>query len=121
MVPHAGRSDGLAVGTPQHFRWLHGIVKTVLVLNLLDAIFTLVWVRLGLAREANALIRDLVDHHAVAFVLAKLGLVSLGSWLLWTRRDHPGAVIGIFAAFLAYYAVLLIHLSYSSHLLRQLF
>ncbi len=35
----------LSVGTPEHFRWLHGIVKAVLVLNLLDALFTLLWVR----------------------------------------------------------------------------
>ena len=111
----------MPVGTPEHFRWLHGIVKTVLVLNLFDAVYTLFWVRFGFASEANALIADLVESHALGFVLAKLGLVSLGSWLLWRRRDHPGAVIGIFAAFLAYYAVLLMHLRHTGHLIRQLF
>ena len=30
------------IGTPEQFRWLLGIVKVVLALNLLDAIFTLV-------------------------------------------------------------------------------
>jgi hypothetical protein len=108
------------VGTPEHFRWLQGIVKAVLVLNLLDALFTLVWVRSGLAREANPLIDRLVNENAVGFVLVKLGLVGLGSWLLWHRRQRPAAVIGIVAAFLVYYFVLLYHLHYASGLVRQL-
>ena len=109
----------LAVGTPQHDRWLQGIVKTVLVLNLLDAIFTLVWVRAGLALEANLMIDRLVEGHALAFVAVKLGLVGLGSWLLWSRREHPTAVVAIFVAFLAYYLVLLYHLQYAATLVRS--
>jgi len=112
--------SGLRIGTPQQVRWLDGIVKTVLVLNLLDAVFTLVWVRAGLAREANALMRDLVNEHAVLFVVVKLGLVSLGSLVLWRRRTHAAAVVAIFVAFLAYYFILLHHLQYSSLLVRHL-
>ena len=112
--------DAPRVGTPEHFRWLHGIVKAVLVLNLKDALFTLVWVRAGLAREANPLMERLVNEHALGFVLIKLGLVGLGSWLLWHRRERPAAVLGIVAVFLAYYLLLLYHLQYASHLVRQL-
>jgi len=108
------------VGTPEHFRWLQGIVKAVLVLNLLDALFTLLWVRSGLAREANPLIDQLVNENAVGFVLFKVGVVGLGSWLLWRRRQRPIAVIAIVAAFLVYYLVLLYHLQYASGLVRQL-
>jgi len=111
----------LPVGTPQHFAWLHGIVKTVLVLNLLDAIFTLVWVRFGYAREANLMIDRLVERHAVAFIAVKLGLVGMGSWLLWQRRNHPTAVVAIFVAFVAYYLVLLYHVQYAATLVRSLF
>jgi len=118
--PSAEDPRRLPVGTAEHFGWLQGIVKAVLVLNLLDALFTLVWVRSGLAQEANPLIERLVDQHAVEFVLVKLGLVGLGSWLLWNRRQRPGAVIAIFAAFLAYYVVLLYHVQYASGLVRQL-
>ena len=110
----------MSVGTPQHFRWLNGIVKTLLVLNLADAIFTLAWVHSGLALEANTLIDELVNEHTLGFILVKLGLVALGSWLLWRRRRRPLAVVGIFAAFLAYYLVLLYHVQYAAHLLRQL-
>jgi hypothetical protein len=112
---------GFRVGTPQHFHWLHGIVKTVLVLNLLDAIFTLVWVRWGFAREANLMIDRLVERHALAFIAVKLGLVGMGSWLLWQRRNHATAVVAIFIAFMAYYMVLIYHVQYAATLVRSLF
>jgi len=111
---------GIATGTPQHYRWLGNILKSVLVLNLLDAIFTLAWVRAGLAREANPLIDSLVQQHALGFVAVKLSLVAMGYWLLWRWRQRPVAIVGIFAAFLAYYWVLLYHLQYASRLVRAL-
>lgn len=114
------RSGIERIGTPEHFRWLEGLVKSLLVLNLLDAVFTLFWVRAGLAREANELMSDLVTEHAVTFVAVKLGLVSLGSWLLWRWRENAAAVIGIFAAFLVYYLILLYHLQYGSLLVRHM-
>jgi len=121
MDPTAsGAVPRLRVGTPEQFRWLHGIVKTVLVLNLLDALFTLVWVRFGYAREANLMIDRLVENHALGFVAVKLGLVAMGSWLLWQRRNHATAVIAIFVAFLAYYLVLLYHVQYAATLVRSL-
>ena len=102
------------VGTPEHFRWLQSIVKAVLILNLLDAVFTLVWLQFDLAEEANAFIRDLAHGNALGFVLAKISLVSLGSLLLWRYRTRPLAVVAIFGAFLIYYLVLLHHLQFSS-------
>jgi Domain of unknown function (DUF5658) len=110
----------LVVGTPQHFRWLHGIVAVLLVLNLVDAVFTLFWVGSGFAREANALLEPLVLDHPLLFVGAKLALVSLGSLLMWHWRERPAAVVGLFAAFLVYYLVLLHHLSYAGGFLRAL-
>ncbi len=115
----AGSRWRIPVGTPEQFRWLHGIVKAVLVLNVIDAILTLVWVRAGLAIEANTLIDELVDENALAFVSVKVGLVALGSWVLWRRRQHPFAVVGIFVVFLAYYGILLYHLRYASTLIRN--
>jgi hypothetical protein len=108
------------IGTPAHFGWLNQILRFVIVLNLVDALLTLWWVRWGLATEANPLLATIVEDHAVLFVTGKLTLVSLGTLLLWRRRHHPLAVIGIFAAFLTYYSVLLFHLQYASNLLRQL-
>ena len=117
----ASPSSRVPVGTPEQFGWLHGIVKAVLVLNLLDAIFTLVWVRFGFAREANLMIDRLAERDALAFVAVKLGLVGMGSWLLWQRRHHAPAVVAIFIAFLTYYLVLLYHVQYAATLVRSLF
>lgn len=110
------RPNALEVGggTGQQFPLLLGVVKAILVLNLLDAIFTLWWVGVGVAVEANTLLRDLVTDNPLGFVLAKLGLVSLGSVLLWRQRQHPLAVFAIFGAFALYYLILLYHLHYSS-------
>jgi hypothetical protein len=109
------------IGTREHFRWLEGIVKGTLVLNLLDALFTLFWVVNGLAREANPLLQTVVQEHPVAFVAAKLSLVSLGSLLLWRYRGRSLAVVAIFVAFLAYYLMLLIHVDYLAWVLGILF
>lgn len=118
--PDSEHRPTFSVGTAEQFRWLQGIVKAVLVLNLLDALFTLIWVHAGLASEANPLVAELVNENAVGFVLVKLGLVGLGSWLLWQRRQRPIAVIGIVAAFLTYYLILLYHIGYASNLVREL-
>jgi Domain of unknown function (DUF5658) len=110
-------NGGLILGTPEQFRWVLGIIKAIMVLNLLDAVLTLMWVRNGLAVEANSLLRDLVTDHALGFVLAKLALVSLGCLVLWRRRHHPLALAAIFLVFLAYYLVFLYHLQFTSGLL----
>ena len=109
------------IGKPAHFRWLAGIVRTVLVLNLCDAVLTLWWVETGFATEANPLIAETVEQHPVLFVVVKLTLVMASTWLLWRHRERPLAVVGIFAAFLVYYSILLYHLSFASFLLGQLF
>ncbi|MCZ6918835.1 MAG: DUF5658 family protein [Gemmatimonadetes bacterium] len=105
------------IGTAEHFRWLDGIVRSVIVLNLLDAIFTLAWIQADLAEEGNVLMRDLAHGDALTFMLAKLTVVSLGIYMLWRRRSRPLAVVSVFVAFLLYYVVLLYHLEFSSILL----
>jgi hypothetical protein len=103
-----------AVATVQHLHWLDGIVKAVIVLNLLDILFTLGWVGFGHVEEANVLLINLVREHPLLFVLTKISLVSLGSFLLWKHRGHPLAVVGIFLVFGLYYYVLLYHLRFTS-------
>jgi hypothetical protein len=108
------------VGTPQHLRWLYQLTKTIIVLNIFDALFTLFWVEAGFAEEANAFLRHLVNHSPIVFVLVKTVLVSLGSFLLWRYRLHPLAVVGLFTVFLAYYFILLYHLRFSNLFVRYL-
>jgi hypothetical protein len=108
----------LVVGTPQHFRWLLGIVYAVLVLNVADALFTLLWIRGALASEANPLLHELAHGRPSLFLAVKLALVGLASWLLWRNRERPLAVVFIFVAFGVYYALLLAHVGFLAAVVR---
>ena len=110
------------IGTQQHFVWLRRIVLTVIVLNAIDAILTLIWVWRDQATEANPLMAHLVHNNPVLFVIAKMALVALGSVVLWRLRKHKVAVVSIFAIFLVYYWILLYHLrAMNIGLIRRLF
>lgn len=102
------------------FRWLEGIIKAVIMLNLLDALFTLFWVKSGIVKEKNILLSDLINNHPMIFMAVKITLVSFGSILLWSFRKRILAVIGIFVVFVTYYLILLYHLKYSTLLIYWL-
>ena len=104
----------LAIGTHRHFQWLDGIAKSILVLNLADGVFTMIWVEFSQAQEMNFMMRDLVHTSTLSFMLVKLTLVSLGTLFLWRNRSNALAVISLFVAFFSYYWVLLVHIEYSS-------
>ena len=98
------------IGTLEHFGWLERIIRWIVVLNVLDAIITLYWVETRQATEANPLMERVMLAHPVLFVVVKVGMVALGTALLWRLRKRRTAVVGIFVAFLVYYFVLLYHL-----------
>ena len=89
-------------------RWLRTIVVAVIVLNLFDAVLTLLWVQLGVATEANVLLEGVLSRSAVLFMVVKMALVSLGVGLLWRQRARPLAIFGIALVFCAY-ATLAVH------------
>lgn len=101
---------GQTIGTARHYLWLRGIVLAIVALNILDGLFTIVWVHGGWANEANPLLADLVVHEPRLFLVFKTGLLCLCLGLLWRLRQRRLAVVGIFATFLGYYALLLYHL-----------
>ncbi len=110
------------LGTRKQFGWLRKLVAVTLVLNLIDAVLTLVWLETGQAVEANPVMNALLQIGPVAFVLGKIALVSIGSIFLWRRRYHTLSVVGIFVAFLTYYFILLYHLdAMNIQLLKRLF
>ena len=90
------------IGSEREFRWLRLIVGFIIVLNVLDAVFTLYWINTGLAKEANILLRSLVEEHPLLFVVVKFTLVLSGTYILWRNRYHKYAVLGIFLAFLVF-------------------
>jgi len=97
--------------TPPFF-WVDFMLRSVLVLNLLDGILTLVWVKQGLAEEANLFLRGLVHNNPVAFILVKISLVSICSLVLWKNKKQPFAVQGLFLVFAIYSAIFLYHMHF---------
>lgn len=95
---------------PRPVSALRLVVVALLLLNLLDAVFTLVWVEAGIAKEANLLLEGILSQSAMGFMLVKLTLVSLGVLLLWRHREHKLAVAGLAVACFAYNSLLVYHL-----------
>ena len=83
----------------------------VLILNLADAVFTLMYVGSGLAVEANPLMDQAFGGGPMLFMVVKLALVSGGVLLLWRLRQRRTAVVAIAATALAYGFVCFYHLS----------
>jgi len=96
-----------ALARPGLFYW----AAALLVMNLLDGIFTLTAVHAGAAAEANPLMRLPLHLGAVWFIIAKTGLVSAGVLLLWRARERLLAHAGLIALTLVYAAVVAYHLS----------
>jgi hypothetical protein len=113
------QAAGWSIGANERARWISGIAKWILVFNLFDGVFTMVWVQYSFAIEWNVLLRDLVHGDMVLFMAVKLTLVSLGTLFLWRYRNYPLAVVALFVAFVAYFLVFLYHLQYSTLLLLR--
>jgi hypothetical protein len=92
------------------------VAGTVIVLNLFDAIFTILYTRLGVATEANPLMDQVLSASPIIFMITKLMLVSLGVCLLWRFRDRRSAAAGLIVAVSAYAWLLVHHLSAAYHL-----
>lgn len=107
------------IGTAQHFRWLRGLLSSILILNLIDAVLTTLWLSAGAATEANPFMSVALGWGFVPFVAGKICLVSLGCLMLWRKRRHWLSVVGVFSLFVVYYAVLLHHLGGLSWLAFQ--
>lgn len=92
------------------------VASAVVVLNLLDAIFTLAYTSSGVAVEANPLMGSALAASPLAFMLAKLALVSAAVLFLLRMRHHRTAVVGLVGAGATYATLLLYHLSEVPHL-----
>lgn len=91
----------------------------VIVLNLVDAIFTILYTRFGVATEANPLMDQVLSSGPLVFMITKLSLVSLGVYLLWRLRHRRSAVAGLVAVGSAYVWLLVHHLSAVHYLTPQ--
>jgi hypothetical protein len=88
------------------------VLSTLLVSNLCDALFTLVFLQLGMARELNPLMRWLYGGSPLAFMLGKIGLVQLGVIVvglgarLALARHLAGGVSALYLATVGYHLTL---------------
>ena len=92
------------------FDELKFIIFFIVVLNLLDALLTIVSVFTGNAVEANPLMAYLITYDPLLFMICKQLLVSLGAIILWRFRQNMLAIFSIFLVFLIYYVNLIYHL-----------
>jgi hypothetical protein len=91
-------------------RVIYALLAATLVLNLLDAIFTLFAVRAGIAVETNPLMQELLSRGPMSFMLGKVVMVSLGILVLWRLRWLGMAVVGSVAAFVTYALICIWHI-----------
>ena len=90
---------------------LFWVAAALLVLNLLDGVFTLAAVHAGAASEANPIMAAPLGWGSVYFILIKTAMVSAGVLLLWRRRHRRLAIAGLYGATALYAAVFAYHLS----------
>jgi hypothetical protein len=88
----------------------------VLVLNLVDTVFTLIWIDAGIATEGNPLMAATLAWHPIGFVTTKIALVSLGVLALWRQRERGIAIVGLVGSAVVYAGLAAYHLS-AAHLL----
>ncbi|HTM23439.1 MAG TPA: DUF5658 family protein [Kofleriaceae bacterium] len=91
-------------------RTLYALVCVAMLCNLVDALMTVAGVSSGTAVEGNPLMAAPLAVHPVAFVAAKIALVSLGLLVLWNHRRRPAAVAGIVGSCGIYVLVVLYQL-----------
>ena len=89
-------------------------------MSVIDGILTLIWVLMRYAEEANPLMNYFLQLHPTLFMLVKIGLVALGTSLLWRYRLQPLAVAGVSVCFVVYAVILLVHLNAAGIFMRTL-
>jgi hypothetical protein len=86
------------------------LVVAILVLNVLDALFTLVWVQRG-GSEGNPLMAWILDLGSSAFLIQKTFVVGLWLLLLVVHKNFRLARLGLWALAGIYSLLILYHLA----------
>jgi hypothetical protein len=78
-------------------------------LNWLDAQLTLVWIRLNVATEGNALMARILEHGDMPFLVAKIAIGGFAAYTLYRFAHLPLAKHGLTAVLGLYALLMLIH------------
>lgn len=79
------------------------------VLNWFDAQLTLVWVRLNVATEGNALMAQLLDRGDVSFLVIKLTVGAAAAYILYRCAHVPLAKRGLTFVLGIYVVLMFVH------------
>lgn len=80
-------------------------------LNWLDAQLTLLWIRLNVATEGNALMARILEHGELTFLGAKLAVGGLAAYILYRCAHLPIARHGLTAVLGIYLALMMVHVA----------
>lgn len=98
-------------------RFAYGSAAALIIMNLLDAVFTLVYIYSGVATESNPIMNHFLQLGPVAFVVMKMALVSMAVVLLLRLlRSRQAASVALIATSAAYALLICYHIS-AVHLL----
>lgn len=110
-----GVGVGVAVEPAESVVESPGLISScvaLLILNLLDGVFTLAFLQAGVAEEANPLMRFAYEQSPLAFMGVKLALVNVGAAMLWLNRGTLAARAALGAGVLMYAAIVAYHCSF---------
>jgi len=80
-------------------------------LNWLDAQLTILWIRLGVATEGNALMARILQHGDLTFLGAKLAIGAFAAYVLYRCAHLPIAKRGINFVLGIYVILMLVHVA----------
>ena len=80
-------------------------------LNWLDAQLTLIWVRLNVATEGNALMARLLEHGELSFLSIKIAVGAAAAYILYRCAHVPLANRGMTAVLMIYVALMFVHVA----------
>lgn len=78
-------------------------------LNLLDAVFTIYWVRNGIVTEGNQLMATLLDIGDLPFLAVKVAVGAVTTIVLWRWQTKRLAKYGMALALAVYVSIMCIH------------
>ena len=87
--------------------FISGLLVFLVLFNVIDALFTVVWLSLGIP-EANPIMARF-SQSPVVFVLLKMTVVCWGSLILWFHREKKLASYGVYGLSCFYFGVTVLH------------
>ncbi len=80
-------------------------------LNMLDAVLTLIWIRLGVATEGNGIMAAVLEHGEAHFLGVKFLVGAIAAYTLYRFAHIKIAKRGLQVALTVYCLLMLVHLA----------